>query len=202
MATKPAEKHAAPIRRPRGRPRDPRVEGVVLSATRELLLAKGFGGLTIAAVAEEAGVGKGTIYLRWPDKEALVISALREVWEPAATPDTGTLRGDLLAIMTDAVAGINGTPGALLVSLLGELGAHEGLRALYDDLVVRPWDKSLSRALKRGEKRGELRAGLDARVSADCFWGPLLSTRVLRGRKVPSRQVGKMVDLFLMGVGR
>lgn len=202
MATKPAEKEAAPVRRPRGRPRDPRVEGVVLGATRDLLLTKGFGGLTIAAVAEEAGVGKGTIYLRWPDKEALAISALREAWEPAEAPDTGSLEGDLTAIMRGAVDGMNGTPGALFMSLLGELEAHKGLRSLYDELVVRPWDKSLAQALKRGEQRGEVRKGLDARVATDCFWGPLLATRVLRGRKIPAKQVGQMVELFLEGVGR
>lgn len=201
MATT-AQNDAPPVRRPRGRPRDPRVEGVVLGATRDLLLGKGFGGLTIAAVAEQAGVGKGTIYLRWPDKEALVIAALREAWEPAEAPDTGSLKGDLEAIMRGAAEGMNTTPGALFVSLLGELGANDGLRSLYDDLVVRPWDTALAAALSRAEARGEVKPGIDPRLAADMFFGPIVCARVLRGKKVTPKQATTMVDTFLQGVSR
>jgi AcrR family transcriptional regulator len=201
MATT-AQIETPPVRRPRGRPRDPRVEGVVLGATRELLLTKGYGGLTIAAVAEQAGVGKGTIYLRWPDKEALVIGALREAWKPAAAPDTGTLEGDLRAIMRAAADGMNGVPGSLFVSLMGELGVNEGLRSLYDDLVVRPWDAALRGALDRAVARGEVRPGVDARLASDTFWGGLLSVRVLRGKKVTPKQASGLVEIFLAGVTR
>ena len=86
----------------------------MLGATRALLLERGFGRLTIAAVAESAGVGKGTIYLRWPDKQSLVVSALAEAWEPIAEPDTGNLRGDLLAITRVVSINLNGVPGKLL----------------------------------------------------------------------------------------
>lgn len=201
MATT-TQNDAPPVRRPRGRPRDPRVEGVVLGATRDLLLDKGFGGLTIAAVAEQAGVGKGTIYLRWPDKDALVIAALREAWEPTEVPDTGTLRGDLQAIMRAAADGMNSTPGALFMALLGELGANDGLRSLYDDLVVRPWDAGVAAALKRAEARGELRPGVDARQASDAFFGPLMFTRVLRGKRITQKHATTMVDMFLHGVSR
>jgi AcrR family transcriptional regulator len=178
------------------------VEGVVLSATRDLLLDKGYGGLTIAAVADQAGVGKGTIYLRWPDKEALVIGALREAWRPSEAPDTGSLRGDLETLMRAAADGMNSVPGALFVSLLGELGANEGLRALYDDLVVRPWDSALGAVLSRAGARGELRPGADTRLASDCFWGGLLSARVLRGKRITPKQATAMVDIFLAGVAR
>lgn len=201
MATT-AQNDAPPVRRPRGRPRDPRVEGVVLGATRDLLLDKGFGGLTIAAVAEQAGVGKGTIYLRWPDKEALVIAALRDAWGPSDAPDTGSLEGDLHAIMGNAVQGLNSTPGALFVSLLGELGANDGLRALYDELVVRPWDRALAAALSRAGARGEVAPGIDARMASDDFYGPLMFARVMRGKKITPKQATSMVDVFLRGVSR
>ncbi len=197
-----AHNEAPPVRRPRGRPRDPRVEGVVLGATRDLLLSKGFGGLTIAAVAEQAGVGKGTIYLRWPDKEALVVAALREAWKPSDAPDTGSLRGDLEALMRAAADGMNNVPGALFVSLLGELGANDGLRALYDDLVVRPWDAALGTVLSRASDRGELRPDVDMRLASDSFWGGLLSARVLRGKRITPKHAAALVDVFLAGVAR
>ncbi|ORB81012.1 TetR/AcrR family transcriptional regulator, partial [Mycobacterium timonense] len=38
----------------------------IVTATRELLLERGFDGLTIEAVAARAGVGKQTIYRWWP----------------------------------------------------------------------------------------------------------------------------------------
>ncbi len=191
---------AQPVRRPRGRPRDPRVEGVVLSATRDLLLERGFGRLTIAAVADAAGVGKGTIYLRWPDKESLVVSALGEVWEPLVAPDTGTLRGDVLAVLRDAAGHMNGTPGALLSSVVGEMPRYAQLLDLYTSAVIGPWSEVIHTVFTRGVDRGEMRADVDNQLATDAMMGPLVSICIVRGQKVAPRQVEALADIFLGGV--
>ena len=191
---------AQPVRRPRGRPRDPRVEGVVLSATRDILLERGFGRLTIAAVADAAGVGKGTIYLRWPDKESLVVSALGEVWEPLVAPDTGTLRGDVLAVLRDASGHMNGAPGALLSSVVGEMTRHAQLLDLYTSAVIGPWSEVINSVFTRGVERGEMRADVDHQLAIDALMGPLVSSCIVRGQSVTPAQVDELVDMFLGGV--
>lgn len=62
--------------RPRGRPRDPSVERRALAACREIVAEVGIRGLSMAAIAERAGCGKPTLYLRWPNAQAVVRAAL------------------------------------------------------------------------------------------------------------------------------
>jgi len=121
---------AAPVRRPRGRPRNPDIEGVVLSAVRELLVEQGMAGCTIAAVAQRAGVGKGTIYLRWPDRESLIVDALMERLIDLAPPDTGSVRGDLVEVLGAFVHGLRSDNGPLFAAAIGDLSRSPKLHAL------------------------------------------------------------------------
>src|SRR3984885_10922662 len=83
---------------------DPRVvlsRERVLTATLDLLTETGLGGLTIDDVSKRSGVAKTTIYRHWPNRAALVIDACsRMIEEDVAVPDTGSLEGDLRAILT------------------------------------------------------------------------------------------------------
>ena len=200
MATKPADKPAKPVRRPRGRPRDPRVEGAVLGATRDLMIDRGYGGLTIAAVADMAGVGKGTIYLRWPDKEALVVGALAEVWSPVEDPDTGSLRDDLLAIMTSSMRDLNGRDGQLLFEIIPELPRSAALRAYWNNEIARPWGAVVHACLARGVERGEMRGDVDMMHAQQMLLSPLVTVGAMDEKKITTKQVTAWVDIFLGGV--
>src|SRR4051794_41663433 len=92
-----------------GRPRDPSRDGVIRAAILRLLAEVGYGALTMAAVASEAGVGKATIYRRWRTKQDLVVDTISDLNRAeAATPDTGSLEGDLRAMLHSFVAVITG----------------------------------------------------------------------------------------------
>ena len=78
-----------------GRPRDARVDAAVLDAARSLLAEKGYAGTTVEAIATRAGVGKATIYRRWPTREQLLLAVTTADLPEVATPDTGDLREDL-----------------------------------------------------------------------------------------------------------
>ena len=86
------DKGAGSYRRP-GRPRDPGYDKAIHDATLEILTVKGYAGLSIDGVAAKTGVGRPTIYRRWPSKPALVIAALTQ--SPLLTPahDTGAPAG-------------------------------------------------------------------------------------------------------------
>ena len=200
MATKPADKETTPVRRPRGRPRDPRVEGAVLGATRDLLLEKGYGGLTIAAVADMAGVGKGTIYLRWPDKESLVVGALAEVWEPVADIDTGSLREDLFGFMTTAMRAMNGQDGRLFTEVVAELSRSGPLKTYWVNEISRPWVEVVSACFRRGIERGEMRADSDLYAATQVLLSPLLTVPMMEDKKMTTRHVNAWLDVVLEGV--
>jgi len=200
MATTSSEKQSAPARRPRGRPRDPRVEGAVLGATRELLLDRGYGGLTIAAVADMAGVGKGTIYLRWPDKESLVVGALAAVWSRVDDPDTGALRDDLLTLMIGLMRDVNGRDGRLPFEILPELQRSGALRAYWNNEIARPRAVVALDCLSRGVERGEMRADVDPMQAWQLLASPLVAVAAVDDKKLSTQQVTAWVDIFLRGV--
>src|ERR1700692_4633642 len=85
-----------------GRPRSERAHQAILTAARELLMESGFAGMRLEPVAGRAGVGKATIYRRWPSKEALVQELLAQLAGPhIAIAESGNTRDELLAAVTN-----------------------------------------------------------------------------------------------------
>jgi AcrR family transcriptional regulator len=93
-------KEGDPVTRRRGR----ELEDALLVAAWEQLVSGGYGSFTIDAVAARAGTSKPVIYRRWPNREALVIAAMQHCFTQGnqQVPDTGTLRGDVIALLTEA----------------------------------------------------------------------------------------------------
>src|SRR5919201_4334058 len=85
----------------RGRPRDPRRRRAILDAAMALIAEVGYDRMTIDAIAARSGASKPTLYRRWPHgKPELVADAIRERRaEGGEPPETGSLRGDLLALV-------------------------------------------------------------------------------------------------------
>src|SRR4051812_26962749 len=101
-ATQQGESASSAPRRP-GRKRDHSRDAVILDATLAVLAEQGYDRMTIDAVAERAGAARATVYRRWPTKAGLVIAAVSRMSsgdvDAANLPDTGTLRGDLTAMI-------------------------------------------------------------------------------------------------------
>ena len=172
----------------------------MLGATRELLLERGYCGLTIAAVADAASVGKGTIYLRWPDKESLVVGALAELWKPIDDPDTGSLRADLLAVMGCALHEVNGHPGALLREVLAEVPRCPLLEAYWRNEIIGPWVALADSCFARAITRAEMRSDVDTQSARQVLLSPLFAVGVVGGKKMTTRQVTSWVDIVLDGI--
>src|SRR2546430_13949404 len=102
--------------------RSARVRAAVLTATVDALTEGGVDALNVAAIAERAGVHETSIYRRWGSPSALALDALlTTVGTQIRTPDTGTLRGDLVALLRDVATFVASPLGAELV----RLGARE-----------------------------------------------------------------------------
>lgn len=111
----PAGPRASPPRR-----RSEKSRTAIVTATRELLLERGFDGLTIEAVAARAGVGKQTIYRWWPSRPALVADVILEDADKllASVNHTDDLAGDLVGWVGRLVASLTTTRGSAMLRTL------------------------------------------------------------------------------------
>jgi len=181
-----------------GRPRSEEAHRAILDATLELLVEVGFSALTVEGVANRAGVGKATIYRRWPSKLPLVIEAFGGL--PAFEDvDTGDVVRDLKKMLRSYLDLFNSTQlSAVLPSLAGERAHNPDLSAF--DPVMQDRRQPLIRALERGVERGELREDLDFDLAADMIVGPIAVRLYFSGRTVSPKLVGPMVDMALSGL--
>src|SRR5919205_1595928 len=156
-----------------GRPRDPSRDGVIRAAILSLLAEVGYGALTMDAVAAEAGVGKATIYRRWRTKEDLVVDTIAEVNRAEMpVPDTGSLEGDLRAMLQAVVAGINGSSGSATQALLSTIPHHPALAAAFRDGPLEVWQQGFDQIFARAEARGEVRPGVVHPVLVEAISAP------------------------------
>ena len=182
-----------------GRPRSEEAHKAILEATLELLVEVGFSALTVEGVATRAGVGKATIYRRWPSKIPLVIEAFGQL-PGLEDVDTGSLVGDLNAMLKSYLQLFHATPLAtVLPSLAGERAHNAQLSEPFDP-VMKERRRPLVRVLERAVERGELPADLDLEMAADLVVGPIAVRLFFTGRPAHPKMVGPMVDLALRGL--
>ena len=140
------------------RRRGAELDSAILDAGWEQLLDAGYAGFTIDAVAARSASARSVLYRRWPTRLDLLEAVIRRRGEidVIAVPDTGTLRGDVLAVLTDFNARRAGTMG-LFAALLGAYydeagGSPAKLRALF----VPDGPSIMSQIAERAVARGEL----------------------------------------------
>ncbi|MGH9242816.1 MAG: TetR/AcrR family transcriptional regulator [Acidimicrobiales bacterium] len=186
-------------RRP-GRPRDARVDRAVAEAVLDIMSEQGIAGLTIDRVAAQAGVGKATIYRRWPSKEDLFRAVVEDFHADFPDPDTGSLRGDLLAL-TAHVAGFIGQPALRQVAAQVLAAAQcEQMWAIKVEEFVKARRKTCRGILRRAKRRGELRTDLDEEVLLDMVVSPIFFRVLVSGGPVDKRFTEKYVDALVRGL--
>ena len=87
------------------------LEAAILDAAWEVLREAGYAGFTFEAIAARAGTSRPVLYRRWTGRQALLVATLRQLWrsKPFEGPDTGSLRGDALAFLMQAISLIQST---------------------------------------------------------------------------------------------
>lgn len=182
-----------------GRPRSEEAHQAILDATLALLGEVGFSALTVEGVAGRAGVGKATIYRRWPSKLPLVVEAFGEL-PSLEDADTGSLASDLKAMLRSYLDLFNKTPLAAVLPALASERAHDPALAELFDPVLLQRRSPLVQALERAVARGEVSADLDLDLAADLIVGPIAVRLFFTGRKIHAKMVDPMVDMALHGI--
>jgi AcrR family transcriptional regulator len=179
--------------RPPGRPRSARADRAILDAALALFVEEGFDAMTVEGVAARAGVAKTTVYRRWGSKEDLVVAAIARMIGDVRTPDTGSLRDDLVDLLTQMTTLLTGTvAGEVLPRMLGEVARQTPLGRAYVAGVLQPRFRELDMVLRRGVERGELPADADLELARDLVIGPMIVRRVL-GR-MPRRRLREAAE--------
>lgn len=182
--TDSCERPDSPSIRP-GRPRDPRIDASVFEATLALLDEVGYSGLSLEMVARRAGVGRPSLYRRWPNKAAVVVDALASAAGTDPAPDTGRLQEDLLAVQREMAALYNTAFARRVVpALLGDLAGQPDLAGRFRAAYVSPRRASVCRALSRAQGRGEIPEGSDPELICDLLAGPLLLEAFVIDRQI------------------
>lgn len=183
------------------RVRGPRAAQEIFNATLQLLAARGYDGLTVEGVAEASGVNKTTIYRWWSSKSALLAAAVVNARVlDIEVPDTGTLRGDLIAVADQVLALLTGhRTRAIMLAVFGAQSGDPGLSDLYRRVLA----DRLSRErpiFDRAVTRGELPADADPMLLMDLIGGAVWMRVLLRGQAPEPTFTARIVDTALGGV--
>lgn len=178
--TPPARPVSAPVDergKERGDARVLRSRERVLRATAELLGESGVGGVSVDEVARRSGVAKTTIYRQWPNRAALVIDACSELDADVEVPDTGSVEGDLTALLT-ALATMLGTVrwSAVVPSIIDAAERDADLAAVHGR-IQRGHAAPFLAVIARAVHRGELPRATDPGALAATLIGPLFYRR-------------------------
>jgi AcrR family transcriptional regulator len=174
-ATASTARDAATTRRP-GRPRSEHAEHALLEATIEAIGECGIDGVRCEDVAARAGVGKATLYRRWPGKEDLLIAAFAALKRPLPQPRGESVRDDLIAMLEVMAADADDPRYAQHYALLHAEGErYPRLVALYKERVVEPRREAMRSVLRAGAASGELRPDIDLEVAVLALTGAVIA---------------------------
>jgi AcrR family transcriptional regulator len=157
-----AQQHGGQTRR-----RGEVLQAALLDAAWAELQASGYAALTMEAVADRAGTSRAVIYRRWRNRPELVIAAIRR-HRPMLSgdiPDTGTLRGDVLAVLRRMSERLAEVGPEVVYGLLGEyLSSADAFDQIQDQVLHVSADVMVT-ILKRAAARGEAREDIPPRVA-------------------------------------
>lgn len=180
------------------------LDEALLAAAWDELVEHGYGRLTYEGVARRAGTSRPVVYRRWPTKQDLVVAVVRNLrsGEPPVRPDTGALRGDVIAAMSEMSrrrSGLVTVMSLRLAEYFEETGtSFADLRALMLEGAHDVFAEILERAVARGEADP---ARITPRIAALPF--DLLRHELFMTLKpVPRKVIEEIVDTIFLPLVR
>ncbi|MBQ1074631.1 TetR/AcrR family transcriptional regulator [Micromonospora sp. C31] len=179
-----------------------RSRATVIAAALDLLTERGIAATTVEAVAERSGVAKTTIYRHWKDQPALVLDAIASTLQEPPDPDTGTLRGDLNALLAGLATALRDSPAARLMPALIDAAERDPAFAALHRREATHRHRTVRAVIVRGIDRGELPPDTDPDEVLDLLAGPVFYRRWVSTGTVDTVFTTRVVDLVLAGVSR
>ena len=181
-----------------GRPRDAGREEAILRAVLDEVAEVGYDRVTVEAVARRAGASKATIYRRWSGKQEMVVAAVSALQGGESAPvDTGSLRGDLLALSRRLAETLTAAHRSLIVALLQGTAQNADLGELIETGAGQTGARLPADVLQRAVDRGEL-PGTATSYPYDEVAGSTLVLRRLLGYPMDEPYLEHLVDTILL----
>jgi AcrR family transcriptional regulator len=191
------------VDRPTGKPAGLRAEArerAILDAALELLRQVGYDRLSMDAVAERAHAGKATIYRHWSGKAELMADAVRrrKCDRLGISPDTGSLRSDLLATLAQLSASMTTDDAAIITGVISAMRTDAVLGELMRTQVFDNNRQRFDQIVERAEARGELPQNSSADLVSELIPALMINRLVIHGEPITEAFSVHLVDDVIM----
>jgi len=157
-----------------GRPRSEQLHQAILKAAIDLVFAEGFRAVNIESIAAKAGVGKTTIYRRWPNKAAVVMDAfMLRVGSGTLFPIAAKATDSIRLQMRAMAKAFRGRDGALVKALLAEAQFDPELATAFRERWTLPRRRLAMAIFQEAIRQGELRPDIDLETTIDLLYAPI-----------------------------
>jgi AcrR family transcriptional regulator len=179
------------------RPPSKEAHDKVLKTALRLIAERGVESTTMDAIASESGVSKATIYKHWPNKDALVVDAVRTESLHAPEFNSGNVRNDLLALLTYLASNTKTDELARVwPKVMSYSAANPPFARVLQEQLFTPRRDRLLRMIKMAVDAGALKAGIEPELAADLLIGPIMHRRFVSNNHVPKDLPEKVVEAF------
>jgi AcrR family transcriptional regulator len=184
---------------PRGSRRGPERREAICEAVFELLGEVGYDRMTMDAVATRARASKATIYRTWPDKPGLVAEALvNRFGATPEAPDTGSLRGDVMALMSLACAITNSPDGEVITGVMTAATRNPALARTMHECTYASKHVMNVTIVNRAVARGEVHADADPDVFHEVMYAMIMARKLILERPLDDEFARHVVDDVLI----
>jgi AcrR family transcriptional regulator len=174
--------------------RDENARLAVLHSADDLLVERGFNGVTIEGIAARAGVAKQTIYRWWPSKVDILLDTLiDDAAGQLAIPETGPAIEAIRRYLRALARFLTEEPaGKVLLALIGEAQHDAAVAETFHQRYLDPRREQERAILQRGAASGELPTRLDVDATLDALCGPVFY-RALTGAPIPEGFIDDLI---------
>ena len=205
--SKGSESHGAAMEQPArkiGRKRDPARDVIILEAAIDVLAEVGFDSMTMDMVAARAKAGKATVYRRWASKADMVRDALllmnRKSLELDKLPDTGTLRGDLIAMLKPQSVQARERKYRVIAGLGSFFSQHPDFADIGKAGLYEPWTIANRTLMQRAVHRGEFPANADVETACLVAVSMAAFRGVIQSKPMDKRFFTEMIDSAIIPI--
>ncbi|GAA0250235.1 TetR/AcrR family transcriptional regulator [Cryptosporangium japonicum] len=179
------------------------LETAIVDAVLRVVVRNGVPAVTMEAVAAEAGTSKPVLYRRWPDRGALLRHALlRQATRSVPVADTGSYRGDMLAVLRGWAALFTGPEGPAVAAIVRAMADDPQLADAFRDGVI-GWRKSeMATLLERGIARGDVRPDVPVDLLRELGQSVLWHRFLITGDPLDDDVLVRIVDEVLVPLAR
>lgn len=186
-------------RSPTGAAVQPGVTRAIVEAALYELCERGYGRLSMEAVARRAKVGKSALYRRWASKQDMVIAILSTVAvPPSEMADTGSLHGDIRATLSEVASWLNGPRiSRILPDLSAEAIRDPTFANAFRAAIDKPRRANGAATLQRAIERGELSRDTDLELALDLLAAPIYWRLSVRGEPIDADYLERLAAMVL-----